>query len=112
MRRQKHRWPWLFGEFEVFSVLRHTNYLYSRSIRHLVKAADRVLHGAEDSARELLVDYGDRRRILVVVPRKAATGEHCCSFGVKVFRRYVIEIDVAQSGIRGPQVVSVICKNA
>src|SRR5260370_33387597 len=94
----------------IFSLFRNAHRLDARSILYLEISAHCAGHGAKDFARELRVDHRYARRIFVVMPCEASSGQQDSARRVEIFGRYLVQEDLS-SRIRWPQVRGFVSKD-
>src|SRR5260370_14112933 len=99
---EKHGRLWILSEAPIFSLFRNAHHLDARSILSLEISAHCAGYGAKDFARELRVDHRYARRIFIVMPCEASSGQQLSARCVEIFGRYLVQEDLS-TGIRWRQ---------
>jgi hypothetical protein len=107
---EKHGRLCFLSKAAVFSLFHNAHDLDARSIGQLVIFAHYAAVRTEDGAREFLVDHRYPRRILIVMPGEASSGEQGSTGRVEIFRRYLVH-EGLRSGISLAQLRGFIGKD-
>jgi hypothetical protein len=74
----------IFGESLVLAVFHHAYYLRPVAAPELEVPANGAVDGAKDLARKFAINDGHDRRLVIIVHREGATGQHRGPSGTEV----------------------------